>query len=130
MSNCSFSPLCHFHPESNGFCIRHQGFAGMPVAKKKTEPIKKVSDKRKTKNKELAKVVAELKKEKPVCEMKVPGICTGKTQTAHHTKGRTGKLLTDKKKMLACCIACNNWVESHHEEAVKMGLKVYRNTKV
>jgi hypothetical protein len=79
-------------------------------------------------NRELGKIVAEIKKERPLCEMKVPGICTGRTQTIHHVKGRIGALLLDKKYMMAACCKCNTWVESNDSTARQMGLKVSRIT--
>lgn len=66
----------------------------------RTKAINNVSEKRKEENKVLEKVKAEVLKEHPVCQF--PD-CTKKSVDVHHSEGRIGKNLTDKKKMKALC---------------------------
>ena len=131
---CAF-PNCNRIAQKNSLlCIGHRIYENeFPAAiikeeiKQVKKPIKKVSDKRTVLNRELAKIVKEVKNERPVCELKVSGICSHKTVTVHHTKGRIGELLLNKKYMKASCSPCNLWVESHTAEAKEMGLIVSRH---
>ena len=130
MSDCNF-PLCTRIAQKNGLCIGHRIYQNeFPSAIIKEEmkqqtkkaPIKNVSDKRKVLNVELAKIVKRIKKDRPVCEMKVPGVCSGKTVTAHHSKGKVGALLLDEKYLIASCSPCNLWEVAHPKEAKEMGI--------
>lgn len=135
---CAF-PLCNRVAQKNGLCIGHARYANeFPAAiikeemkaKEKPYKIPKVSVKRKPLNRELAKIVARIKKERPECEMKVPGVCTGKTVTAHHPKGKIGELLLDESQLIASCSPCNLWEVSHPKEAKAMGISKSRLNKV
>lgn len=117
-------PGCPNVPGANGYCVKHPS---KPAKEKKH--IKKVSDKRTVLNRELAKIVAKIKKQRPTCEMRVPGICTGKTQTAHHSQGKIADLLLDETKMIASCFACNLWEVAHPAEAKAMGISKSRLNK-
>lgn len=81
----------------------------------------------------------ELKEQKPIKQrskkldrvMKkeyVPGVkspvCTGRAQGFHHLAGRLGKLLTDKKKKIPCCNACNTFIEKNDAWARANGFKL------
>jgi hypothetical protein len=97
--------------------------------KPKAAGIKKVSEAEKARQKEYKPLAMAFRKEHPACQLKVPGICTGKTQGIHHKRGKVGKLLIAVEHFLASCNPCNTWVEANHEEAVHMGLIEKRNTE-
>ena len=40
------------------------------------------------------------------CQLQIPGICTGRAEHAHHTRGRT-MTGDDPAHMVAACAACN-----------------------
>lgn len=134
---CAF-PLCSRIAQKNGLCLNHRIYANeFPTAiikeemkaKEKPKPINKVSEKRKIQNRELAKIVARIKKERPECEMKVPGVCSKVTTTVHHSKGRIGDLLLNPKYLIASCSECNLWEVNNPKEAKAIGISVDRLTK-
>lgn len=70
----------------------------------------------------------KFREENPVCAIKSP-VCTGKTQGVHHSKGKIGKLLLDKKYWMAACNPCNDWIESDDAEARERGFKISKFKK-
>ena len=72
------------------------------------EPIKKVSDKRKTENKDYTKVRKVFLESLIFCQVKG---CKGLATEVHHKKGRIGKLLTDISYFLGVCRECHNKIE-------------------
>lgn len=75
------------------------------------------------------KIMAELKKLYPVflaknklCVIHGPN-CLGVATCVHHSEGRIGDKVLDKKTWVASCEPCNNWCETHHAEAAKKGFK-------
>lgn len=96
--------------------------------KPKPKGIAKVSEKRKVLNKEYSKVSKPLWKDK---DCKVRSVeCTGKAEGCHHMEGKeNASKLLNTKKMIPCCNRCNLWIETNHEKAVALGLKLKRNTK-
>lgn len=85
--------------------------------------MKSVSDKRIELNKEYSKVRLEYLKEHPICEF--PN-CTKKATDIHHSRGRTGGLLTDKRYFKALDREHHRWVEEHPKEAKEIGLSLDR----
>lgn len=61
--------------------------------------------------------------ENPICQY--PG-CTSREVTLHHKKGRQGAYLTDKRFFSALCWPHHQYVETHPEEARKLGLSYSR----
>ena len=57
------------------------------------------------------------------CKVGSP-VCTGKAQGFHHLQGRIGKLLTDTKKKIPCCNACNLFIEENSMWARANGFKL------
>jgi hypothetical protein len=133
---CRF-PLCKSWATDNGLCTSHgkyfntDDFKGVakaapsskPVKKSARKPVKKKSAKRVNDEKEYKKILAEMMAENDNCELKVPGVCTGKMQGGHHMKKRQGNYLK-RKYILRACNACNGWAELHPLEAVEMGISL------
>jgi hypothetical protein len=92
------------------------------IEKPKPQPIAKKSVKAAKNDKEYKKLVKLMLAENDKCEMKVPGVCTGKAQGLHHKRKRGKHTLKDKKNLLRACNACNGWVEKFPIEAEKLGL--------
>ncbi len=44
-----------------------------------------------------------------------------KVTDIHHTRGRAGSLLTDRRYVIAVCRACHNWIGEHPAEARRKG---------
>lgn len=124
MSEVCLFPTCQRHPEKNGYCIGHRIYAGTSVEKEKPTPIAKRSDKMNEAMKGLKKQYAEylVKPENKYCQLKMEG-CNKIATVVHHTRGRTGKLLTDEQHWLPSCENCNIKVEQKDGEARDKGLK-------
>ena len=131
---CRF-PLCKSFAHDGGYCVNHGKYysdvkapakaapSSKPVKKTARKPVKKKSAKRVNQEKEYKKILAEMMAENDNCELKVPGVCTGKMQGGHHMKKRQGNYLK-RKYIKRACNACNGWCESHPLEAVEMGLSL------
>lgn len=61
-----------------------------------------------------------------MCEAELKG-CQGSANQVHHMAGRSGDLLLDSDKWLACCHRCHTWITEHSAEAITMGLSLRRN---
>lgn len=66
--------------------------------------------------------------QRPDCEIKSP-VCTGQALYVHHTEGRGVSKIMDQRSWMACCSACNDWVENNDGQAQAMGAKKSRHTK-
>lgn len=86
--------------------------------KEPTKPIAKVADKRKEVNKEYHKIVKEMLKENPWCEIKETG-CEKISTGLHHQKKRTPDTILDKRFLIRSCNNCNLWCELHPLEAIE-----------
>lgn len=95
----------------------------------KSKAISFMSDKRKVENKEYLKVREEYLLEHPKCEANIVGVCSKKATDIHHTVGRTGKLLTERKYFLAVCRACHSWIENHPQNSVELEFSGIRTNK-
>lgn len=91
------------------------------------KPIAKESARRKKERPIYTKNKSKALEERPYCELKIPGVCTGKAQGMQHKKGRTGKLYLDLNYLGTSCNACNGWCVSHPKEAVALKAAVWRN---
>lgn len=111
-----------------GRCSSHYWVHRADLARKgklkintKHKPIPKVSAKQMKRLAEYRKVRDEFMKLHPTCQAKLSG-CTIKASDLHHSKGRTGDLLTDKRYFKALCRKCHGYVETHPEQAKELGL--------
>jgi hypothetical protein len=90
------------------------------------EPIKKVSDKRKSENKEYTKLRKLFLTEYTICQVKG---CKELPTEVHHKKGRIGKLLTDTRYFLGVCRECHNKIELEPLWAKENGYSLNRLDK-
>jgi hypothetical protein len=132
MSECSW-PGCKAEANHGANCYMHfraygAGNLGGGIkeepepAEKPKKPIAKKSVKAAKDDKEYKKLVKLMLSENDKCEMKVPGVCTGKANGLHHKRKRGKHTMKDKKNLLRACNACNGWVEANPIEAEKLGL--------
>jgi hypothetical protein len=68
-------------------------------------------------------LVAKLLEERPICQAKIPRVCTGRSEVVHEplTRGRGGDVL-DPTNCLCLCDACHAWAHSNQIEAHERGL--------
>lgn len=99
-----------------------------PDEKKDGKPIQNKSDKRKVVDKEYRKIVKEMLKENPNCEIKETG-CTKIATGLHHMKKRTPATLLDKRFLKRSCNNCNLYVELHPLEAIEKGHSISKFKK-
>lgn len=81
-----------------------------PPEKKKPKRIAHNSKKRVEENREYSQKRKEFLEENPICQVHN---CGQKSDQVHHKKGRTGKLLTNKKYFLAVCGLCHDYIENN-----------------
>jgi len=97
---------------------------------KKREPPKKIpkeSARRKKERPIYTKNKNQALEERPYCELRIPGVCTGWAQGMQHKKGRAGSLYLDLKHQATSCNKCNLWCVEHPIEAVELGAAEFRN---
>ncbi len=59
------------------------------------------------------------------CELRIPGVCTGRSQGGHELEKRSaGGAVDDVANLKDACNACNGWVEDHPIEAQAMGFSI------
>lgn len=104
------------HPTCGATCRRpkkQRKFYQMP---KQKSPIKKVAESSKPKLNTYRKESKIFREENTECKVNSP-VCIGVTQCVHHTKGKIGALLNDKRWWMPSCFPCNGYVEDHSEWA-------------
>lgn len=79
------------------------------VKPKKHTPIKRVSDKRKTENKQYSELRKQYLYDHPTCEIRLIG-CTGKATEIHHCS-TSHKDFLNTKTWKAVCAHCHNMIE-------------------
>lgn len=103
-----------------------------PPAKKKPSGKKKIprrSKKGQEEDRIYFAMLPDFLREKPVCEIKLPG-CWIKSTQAHHTKGR-GKWYLVKSTWKACCSGpCHTVITEKSKQAIKDGHSQRRNTAI
>lgn len=116
--------------ESQYLQDRRARMLGQKPAEEKPKPqgIKKQSDKRKIDQKAYVKIVKEMLKENPNCEIKEEG-CQGKASGLHHMKKRTPATFLDRQFLKRACDNCNAWAELHPLEAIEKGHSVSKFKK-
>ncbi len=118
--HCKESILCPYAPNpKSGYCFKHEAIHGITHTGHK-KPIKKVAEKRKKVNSNLAKIVKGLKATVKVCEIKSP-VCIGLVQTANHIQKRLPNNIDDPDNLEACCYPCNKYVEDFPNWAKENG---------
>lgn len=132
--------ICGGKHYAKGFCAVHYTMPSQlnPKPIKRTEikksvtistmlrkPIKKESTKRAKENREYNKLALSFKLDNPFCHAGLSG-CTTMTTEVHHTKGRTGSLLTNVMYFLAVCRNCHDWIENNPAAAKEKGLSTSR----
>ena len=86
-------------------------------------PIKKVSKKREEALKKYRRLRDKFLEQYPKCMF--PG-CESREVTLHHSKGRIGCNLTDKRTFVSLCWPHHLYVETHPDEARQLGLSKKR----
>lgn len=128
MDKCTYTNCPNF-----GRYCRRLHVAGEVKEKvvKKPKPIAKMSAKaKKIHQKEYLPAVKAILAVRPLCEIKIEGVCTGKAQGWNHAAGKHNKeLKLDLKNGQTACNACNTWCEANHAKAVEMGFITKRNTE-
>lgn len=109
------------HIVSGGYC----SICEEKPEKRKPKPLRKVSVKRVTENKEYTKVREAYLKVFPVCEVYN---CNNKSDQIHHKKGRIGELLTDINFFMAVCDTCHKYIETRPLWAKLNGYSLSRLT--
>ncbi len=114
-----------------GFLKRSKGFSTTLKSKKplkgtglktkknggKGSSLKSRSKKRSKEESEYSKLRKAFLTENPYCaQIKFHG-CSGRATTIHHSRGRVGRLLTDKRWFIPLCMECHSWVEENHKYA-------------
>ncbi len=108
-------------------CNRLQRKAATEAAKppKKKKPIAKVGKKMKAALLTYSKRRRHHLNEYPECQLKLDG-CTKEATQIHHTAGRIGSLLTNKRHFKSACGSCHRQLHDKlsAKEARRKGLKV------
>lgn len=108
-----------------GYCYEKQRKkTPLPRPKKR---IAKFSKKTLDQLRRYRKLRDKFLEENPVCQY--PG-CNSREVTLHHKKGRLGAYLTDKRFFSALCWPHHQYIETHPEEARRLGLSYSRLTKI
>ena len=102
------------------YCRIHKSETFAPIA-----PVKKVSDKMKEDLKVYRKEARKFITTHNKCKMHMKG-CEIEARCVHHSKGRLGDLLLDKRYWIPSCYSCNLQVEIKDAEAREKGLKLSR----
>lgn len=122
---CIF-PNCTSNAVTNNYCIGHSKMMGSVTIKEKSKiPVQ--SDKRKEEQKEYRKIVAEMLRANPDCEIKQPG-CQVKATGLHHQRKRTPATFLDKRYLIRSCDSCNLWAELNPVKALKKGISISKFT--
>ena len=71
-------------------------------------------------------LVARLLAERPWCEAKLTGICTGRATDVHERVNRSGGGdILDEAILLTVCRACHAWITEHPRDAERLGLRIW-----
>lgn len=101
-------------------------FLGKPEpVKKKPKPIPKVSANQIERLAKYRKVRDQFMNENKNCQARLEN-CTIKATDIHHSKGKIGDLLTDKRYFKALCRNCHSYLEVHPNEAKEKGFSLSR----
>lgn len=115
---CSIKGCLNF---GKPYCRAHG--VGISVKKQPKAIVKRSKKLERVMQKEYRPQVKEMVDAGATCKVKGP-VCTGMAQGFHHLAGRLGKLLTDNKKKIPCCNACNVFIEQNDAWARANGFKL------
>lgn len=94
--------------------------------KKLQKPLPLLSPKRRKQLSEYSKLRKEYLNKYPLCQAKLPGICTHNSTDIHHKAGRSGDLYLDTDYWLSVCRACHIWITDNSKKAIELGLSSSR----
>lgn len=109
-----------------GLCSYHYWKSKKKPIVFKPVKINPVSKNRKIALSKYEKEKKEYFKENPVCEFPE---CNSTEISLHHSKGRIGSLLTDKRYFKSLCWPHHKYVEENPEEAKRLNLSFLRLSK-
>ena len=73
---------------------------------------------------ERRKLVSRLLQEKPMCEARVPDVCTGKSVDLHEVLARSqGGSILDPSNIMCVCRECHDFIGREVKQATEMGLR-------
>lgn len=107
---------------THGHLIRKQERESLKV--KVVKPIRKVSVKRSSEEKEYQKLRKEYLEAYSVCEVVE---CHRKSVQIHHMQGRTNDLLCDVNNFLAVCDVCHQRITVDSKWAIENGYSILRS---
>lgn len=124
MSECQW-PICK-RDALNGsvYCYDHKRLMGETSVKTLAQPIPKKSEKRKEEDKILSKMFKARMAISDRCELKIPGVCTGKAQGFDHIQKTTPLNRLDPLNLKLSCHACNGQKEINTAQANELGLSL------
>lgn len=107
------------------------GIVTVEKVKEIAKPVKKTPIKKRSKKmtKEMKLYLKDKKnfiQPGDQCEL-ITEVCNSEATVIHHTKGRIGKLLRDKRYWKKSCPPCNIHVENKDGEAREKGLKLSKH---
>lgn len=108
-------------PNKGRFYSNARGQYLLALAVKQGSVPKNIAKKLQKANKPNLVAIALNYHRAPLCEAKIPNLCTTVAQDIHH-KARRGRWLTAYTPLfMAVCRACHTWVENNKEEAEEKG---------
>jgi 2,3-bisphosphoglycerate-independent phosphoglycerate mutase len=121
--------LCDEHKHLKQYIVKEKKVYELKRSeiKQNNKPINQISKKQAKKNSDYSAISKQYKKENPICDAQIKGICTTLTVDVHHKKGRIGELLTDTRYFLAVCRECHNHIETHPKFAFENNFSIRRN---
>ncbi len=111
------APGCKWFVFADGYCNNHQY---LREDYQRPAYIAPYSKNRSKVNRIYDKLAAAFKLERPYCELRIEGVCTGTTEGVHHKRGR-GRWLLAVFTWLGACNACNGWCDRNHAKAQELG---------
>lgn len=117
-----YCPICgntEPKPIVGGFCQYHYWTSKKKPLERKPVKIPKVSAKQLDNLKKYRRARDKYFEEYPICEF--PG-CNSNKVTLHHSRGRVGSFLCDKRYFKSLCWPHHQWCEENPIEAKKLGL--------
>ena len=58
---------------------------------------------------------------RPGCQARIPGVCTGRNEHAHHRRLRSAGGPTTAANLLGVCHRCHAWIHARPEESHRLG---------
>jgi hypothetical protein len=100
-----------------------------PISRKSS--LKPVSAKRNSSMADYKRAKKEImQRSNGACEARVPGVCTGGAEHAHHKRRRSKGGKDEAANLIAVCFHCHEWIHTHPGAAVDAGLLVGTKSSV